>query len=73
MSWMVNEFIHWPKSYFLLSPTCDEVYSWVIGIWMKIYSTKGNNCNTANLSSQIFLQGVTNNVGLTFEVSGTTL
>ena len=25
LSWMVDEFIHWPKPYLLLSTTCDEL------------------------------------------------
>ena len=34
-SWMMDEFIHWPKPYLLLSTTCDDILSWMIEIWMK--------------------------------------
>ena len=57
---MMDEFIHWPKLYFLLSTACDEILLWVIEIWMKDHLLSDNyNCNTINL------QGMTNNVGLT--------
>jgi hypothetical protein len=49
MSWMVDEFIHWPKPYILLSATCDEILSRVITIWMKTHLVSDNNCNTVNL------------------------
>ena len=35
LSWMMDEFIHWPKPSLLLSSTCDELLSWMIKIWMK--------------------------------------
>jgi hypothetical protein len=56
---MMDEFIHWPNLYLLLSPTCDEILLWVIEIWMKNHMVSDNNSNTVNL------QGTTNNVGLT--------
>ena len=37
MSFMMDVFVHWPKSYFLFSATCDEVLSWMVEIWMKIH------------------------------------
>ena len=37
------------ESYFLLSATCDEILSWVIGIWMKSRLVSVGNCNTVNL------------------------
>ena len=30
LSWMMNESIHWPKPYLLLSATCDEIFSSII-------------------------------------------
>ena len=32
---MMDEFIHWPKPYLLLSTTYDEVLSKMLGTWMK--------------------------------------
>ena len=32
VSWMMNEFIHWPKPYLFLSTTCDEISSRMIEI-----------------------------------------
>ena len=32
MSWMMDEFIYWPKPYLLLSAICDETWSWMIEI-----------------------------------------
>ena len=46
---MMDEFIHWPKPYLLLSPTCDEILSWMIEIWMKSNLVSDNDCNTVNL------------------------
>jgi hypothetical protein len=31
----MGEFIHWPKSYLLLSITCEEILSWMIEFGMK--------------------------------------
>ena len=53
---MMDEFIHGPKSYLLLSATCDEMLSWMLGFWMKNHLVSDNNCNTVNLESpQLFL------------------
>ena len=30
LPWMIDDFIHWPKPYLLLSATCDEILSWMI-------------------------------------------
>ena len=46
---MMDEFIHWPKPYLLLSATCDETLSWMIEVWMKNHLVGDNNCNTINL------------------------
>ena len=35
LSCMMDEFIHWPKPYHLLSSTCDKTLSRMIEIWMK--------------------------------------
>ena len=71
---MMDEFIHCPKTYLLLSRTFDELLSWMNEIWMEIHSASDNNCNVVNLKiPNIFLQGMTNNVGLTFNVGDTIL
>ena len=52
---MMNEFIRWPKPYFyMLSATCDEILSWIIGIKMKNHLESDNNCNTVNLNPPPF-------------------
>ena len=58
------------KPYLLLSATFDEILSWMIEIWMQNQLIIDSNCNTANLYSKK-LQGMTNNIGLTFSVSDT--
>ena len=63
---MMDELIHWPKPYILLSTTCDEIQSCMIEIWIKIHLVSDNNCNTVDLEYPKKLQGMTNNVGLTF-------
>ena len=70
---MMDVFIHWSKPYRLLSTTCDEILSWIIGMWMKNHLVSGSNCNTVNLKSLNLLQGMTNNVGLAFSVGDTIL
>ena len=45
----MDEFIHWPKPYLLLSATCDEILSWMIEIWMENNLVSDSNCNTVNL------------------------
>jgi hypothetical protein len=32
-----------------LSPTCDEILSWMVEIWMKNHLVSDNNYNTINL------------------------
>jgi hypothetical protein len=68
---MMDEFIHWPKAYLLLSATFDEIFSWMIENWMKNHVVRDSNCNTVNLYSPQKLQGMTINVGLTFSVGDT--
>ena len=65
---MVDEFIHWPKPYLLLSITCNEILSWMIEIWMKKHLVSDSSCNIVNLVMTQKLQGMTNNVGSTFRV-----
>jgi hypothetical protein len=60
-----------PKPYLLLSAICNEILSWMIGIWMKIYTVSDISCNIVVLQSSQNLQGMTNNVGLTFSVGDT--
>ena len=50
-SWMMDEFIHWPKPDLLLSATCDEILSWMIEIWMKMQFVSDINCKS--ISPQI--------------------
>ena len=35
LSWMMHEFIHWPKPTLLLLATCDELLSWMVEIRME--------------------------------------
>jgi hypothetical protein len=69
---MMDEFIHWPILYLLLSRICDEMLSWVIKIYKKNHLVNDSNYNTINLESPQILQGMTNNVGLTSSVGDTT-
>ena len=59
---MTDDFIHWSQPYPPLSSTCDQILSWMFDIWVKRHSVSDSDCNTANLQ----LEGMTNNVGLTF-------
>ena len=70
---MIDEFIRWPKPYFLLSATYDEILSWMTEIWMKNHLVSASICNTVNVSSPPKLQGMTINGGLTFSVGDTIL
>ena len=45
----VDEFLHWPKPYLLLSTICDEILSWMMEIWMTNPLVSDNACNTVNL------------------------
>ena len=69
----MDEFIHWPKPYLLVSKTCGRILSWMVEIWMKTHLVSVSNCNTGNLyhprpPHTFFLQGMKNKVGLTFSV-----
>jgi hypothetical protein len=68
LSWTMDDFIHWPKPYPLLSATCDEISSWMNQIWMENHLVSDNNYNIVNLYSPKNLQGMTNNVVFTFSV-----
>ena len=61
---MMDESIHWPQPYLLLSATCDEMLSWMIEIWIKLQHYTS--------IIPINLQGMTNYVGLTFSFGDTT-
>jgi hypothetical protein len=65
LPWTMDEFIHMPKAYLLLSTTFDEILSWIIEIWMKMPLVSDNNGNTVNsIIPQKNLQRMTNDVGL---------
>ena len=49
LSWVIDEFFGWPKPCLLLSATCDEILSWMVGIWTKNHLLSNSNCNTVNL------------------------
>ena len=53
LSWVMDEFVYWPKPYLLLSAVCDEILSWMIEIWMKNHSVSHGNCNTAILTFSV--------------------
>ena len=55
----------------LLSSTCDGILSWMIEIWMKCNLINDSDCNIVILGSPKKLQGVINNVMLTFSVGDT--
>ena len=48
---MMNEFIHSPNPYLLLSVTCEEIFSWMIENWMKKHMVSDSYCNIVNLQS----------------------
>ena len=51
---------------------CDEILSWMIEMWMNNPMISDSICNTITLQSpRTNLQGMTNNVGLTFRVGNT--
>jgi hypothetical protein len=48
LSWMMDEFIHCPKPYLLLSATCDEIVSWTMDEfihWSKPYLLLSATCD----------------------------
>ena len=49
LSWMMDEFIHWPPPHLLLLATFDEILSWTIEIGMKKHLASDCNCNIVNL------------------------
>jgi hypothetical protein len=54
MPWMMDECIHGPKPYLLLSTTCDEIMSWMIKIWM-INLVSDNTCNIVGLQHLVLV------------------
>ena len=62
----MDEFIHGPKPYLLMSATYGEILSWMIMFWMKNHLISDSNCNIENPYSQKQFTRMTNNVGLTF-------
>ena len=71
---MMDEFIHWPKPYLLLSATSDEILSWMIEIHMKI-NKQVIVIATLYIYTRptLFSQGMTKNIWCTFSVGDTTL
>ena len=51
----MDEFIHWPNLNLLMSAPHDEIFPWMIEIWMKIYLVSDGNYNTKIYSPPIFL------------------
>ena len=48
-----------------------NILSWMIGVWMNNHFVRDSNCNIVYLLSPKSSQGMTNNVGLTFNVAET--
>ena len=70
VSWMMDESIHCPKPYRLLSPTWDEILSWVVETWMKNHLVS-DGIVIYNTYFILFYKEWLNNVGLTFSVDDT--
>ena len=69
LSWMMDEFMHWPKPYLLLSATFDEILSWKIEIWIKKSLGKWQYLqHYKSITPPPRLQEMTNSIGLTFNV-----
>ena len=47
----MDELIHWPTPYLLLSVTCDEILPWMSEIWMKAHMVSDSNYNIVNIQS----------------------
>ena len=63
LSWMMDEFNHWPKPHLLLLATCDEISSRMIDIWMTNHLVSHSNYNIVNLQShQKMVHGIANNI-----------
>ena len=45
----MDELIHWPKSYLLLSTIYDEILSWPIENWMRNHLVSDSNGIPGNL------------------------
>jgi hypothetical protein len=69
----MDKFIHDPTPYLFLSTTCDEIWLCVSVIQMKNRLVSGSHCNIYIYNPPIKVQGIANNVGLTFSVGDTTL
>ena len=52
MSWMMDEFMYWPKPSLLLSATCGEKVAWMIDFWMESHWVSDSNGDTLILQSQ---------------------
>ena len=71
---MMGGFTHWLKPYLPLSPTCDEILSWMFEIWIENHVISDSNRNTvkSTIPKKVY-KGMTNYVGLTFSVGDTIL
>ena len=49
LSWVMDEFIHWPKPYLALSASWDDKLSWMIEIRMKNHLVSDSDYNIVNL------------------------
>ena len=49
LSWMMDEFICWPKPYLVMLATRDKILLWVLEIWMKNHLVSDSVRNTVNL------------------------
>ena len=56
------------EPYLLLSTTCYEILSWMIGISMNFHFVSDSMCTIINLQSLKISTRNDNNVGLTFSV-----
>ena len=50
---------------------CDEIFSWMIDVWMKDHLVSDNNCN--NVITSVIVQEMTNNVELTLSFGDITI
>ena len=59
-------------AHYASSHSCNEIFSWMIEIWMENDLLSGSNCNIVMVLCQVFLQGMRNNVSFTYSVNDNT-